>query len=49
MGQLEDGFRNQLSSLQEECRILYDKLTELKQAAKTQAVIESIEMENYGN
>ena len=49
MGQQEDVFRIQLRSLVEECRILHDKLTELKQAAKTQAVIESIEMENYGN
>ena len=49
MDQQEDVFRNQLRSLVEECRILHDKLTELKQAAKTQAVIESIELENYGN
>ena len=49
MEQQEDEFRNQLSSLREECRILYIKLTELKQAAKSQAVIKSIEMENYGN
>jgi len=49
MDQLENMFRNQISSLREECGILYNKLTELKQAAKDQAVIKSIEMETYIN
>ena len=49
MDQLQEMFRNQMSSLEEECRNLSNKLTELKQAAKAQAVIKSIEMESYVN
>ena len=42
-------FRNQMSSSRKEYGIMYEKLTELKQAARTKTVIKSIEMENYGN
>jgi predicted RNase H-like nuclease (RuvC/YqgF family) len=49
MGPLDDMFRCQISSLLEECRMLNGKITMLKQEAKEQAIIASIEMEHYAN
>ena len=49
MGPLNDMFRCQISSLLEECRMLNGKIIMLKQEAKEQAIITSIEMEHYVN
>ena len=49
MDQLEEMFRNQLSSLWKENLILHGRITDLKQAAKAQAIVESIEIEIHAN